>query len=410
MLPREARLLQLFRRARLPGRYWVRVALGCGLVGAAMLLGCGGSSGTAPSQQTPNPQPLQLALETVVTGLASPVDVQQPPDGTGRLFIVEQAGMIRIVQGGVLLSTPFLDIRSLVTSGGETGLLGLAFHPGYAQNRRFFLNYTRTVAGQLQSVIAEFQASATDPNAADLAETILLVIDQPFSNHNGGQLVFGPDGYLYMGFGDGGSGGDPPGNGQNLGTLLGKILRIDVNSTQPYAVPQDNPFVGQVGAAPEVWAYGFRNPWRFSFDRTSGRLFVGDVWQDSYEEVDLVTKGGNYGWNIMEGAHCYPPPTTGCNMTGLTLPIAEYSHSEGIAITGGYVYRGSGIPALGGTYVFGDYGSGRIWGLTENPPGTWTRTQLLGTNLSISSFGQDARGELYVVDFTGALYRIRQAM
>ena len=346
----------------------------------------------------------------MVTGLDSPVGFVQPPDDSGRLFIVEQAGMIRIVQGGVLVSTPFLDIRARVTSGGETVLLGLAFHPNFAQNRRFFLDYTRTENGQLQSVVAEYQVSPADPNTADSAEAILLVVDQPFANHNGGQLAFGPDGDLYIALGDGGSGGDPLGNGQNLGTLLGKLLRIDVDSATPYAVPADNPFVAQPGARGEIWAYGLRNPWRFSFDRSTGRLFCGDVGQGNYEEADLITRGGNYGWNIMEGMHCYPPSTASCDMSGLTFPIAEYSHAEGNSITGGYVYRGAAIPGLRGTYVFGDFGSGRIWGLTEKPPGTWTRTELLDTDLSISSFGQDASGEIYVVGYGGGVYRIRQAM
>jgi glucose/arabinose dehydrogenase len=345
----------------------------------------------------------------VVTGLTNPVDIQQPADGTQRLFVVEQAGTVRIIQGGMLLATPFLDIRSSVTSGGEMGLLGLAFHPNYSQNRRFFVSYTRTVNGQLQSVIAEYETSAADPNVASTAERVLLTVDQPFENHNGGQIQFGPDGYLYIGYGDGGAGGDPLGNGQNLNTLLGKILRIGVDTAQPYAVPPDNPFVGQAGIRPEIWAWGFRNPWRFSFDRASGRLFVGDVGQSDFEEIDLVERGGNYGWSIMEGAHCYPPPSTGCNTSGLALPIAEYSHSEGNSITGGYVYRGDGIQELRGKYVFGDFGSGRIWQLQETASGGWLRSLLLDTDLNISSFGQDQAGELYAVDYNGAVYRLRKA-
>jgi glucose/arabinose dehydrogenase len=306
------------------------------------------------------------------------------------------------------VATPFIDIRSRVAGGGERGLLGLAFHPSHASNRRFFLSYTRTSGGQLQSVIAEYQASAADPNTADTAERVVLTVDQPFDNHNGGQIQFGPDGYLYIGLGDGGSGGDPHGNGQNLGTLLGKLLRIDVDSTQPYAVPPDNPFVGQGGARAEIWALGFRNPWRFSFDPTTGRLFAGDVGQGSFEEVDIVVKGGNYGWNVMEGLHCFSPPT-GCNTSGLELPIAEYDHTEGISITGGYVYRGTLIPELAGRYVFGDFGSGRVWQLTEGTAGTWTRALLLDTSLNISSFGRDAAGEILVVDYNGGVYRLRRA-
>ena len=346
----------------------------------------------------------------MVSGLTAPVDLQVPPDSTDRLFVVEQEGMVRVVQSGTLVATPFIDIRSRVTSGGERGLLGLAFHPNYASNRRFFLSYTRTSGGQLQSVIAEYQTSPGDPNTADTTERIVLTVDQPFENHNGGQIQFGPDGFLYIGSGDGGWGGDPRGNGQNMDTLLGKILRIDVGPAQLYAVPPDNPFVGHAGIQPEIWASGVRNPWRFSFDRTTGRLFVGDVGQDSFEEVDLATKGGNYGWNIMEGLHCYPPPATGCNTSGLELPIAEYSHSEGNSITGGYVYRGALRPELRGTYMFGDFGSGRIWRLTESTSGTWTRSLLLDTQLNISSLGQDAAGEILVVDYGGGVSRLRKAL
>ena len=376
------------------------------LLAAMSALSCGGSNG-GPGPVPPPPVTIRYELQIVVSGLTNPLDLQVPPDGSDRLFIVEQEGIIRVVQSGVLVATPFLDIRSLVMSGGERGLLGLAFHPGYASNRRFFLNYTRTFGGQLQSVVAEYPTSTTDPNVADLTERILLSLDQPFDNHNGGRIQFGPDGYLYIGFGDGGSGGDPFGNGQDLGTLLGKILRIDVGPTQSYAVPPDNPFVGQAGARAEIWAYGLRNPWRFSFDSTTGRLFVADVGQGSFEEVDIVTKGGNCGWNIMEGTHCYQPPS-GCDTSGLEFPIAEYSHSEGSSVTGGYVYRGTLIPELRGLYVFGDFITGRIWTLAETSPGAWTRALLLDTNLNISSFGLDSAGELLVVDYNGAVYRLRK--
>ena len=376
------------------------------LLAAMSALSCGGSN-VGPGPGPPPPVVVRYELQSVVSGLTNPLDVQVPPDGSDRIFTVEQDGIIRVVQGGVLVAAPFLDIRSRVTSGGERGLLGLAFHPNYASNRRFFLNYTRTVGGQLQSVVAEYQSSTTNPNVADSTERILLTLDQPFDNHNGGQVVFGPDGYLYIGFGDGGSGGDPFGNGQNLDRLLGKILRIDVDSALPYAVPPDNPFVGQAGAREEIGAFGLRNPWRFSFDRINGRLFVADVGQDSFEEVDLVTKGGNYGWNIMEGTHCFQPPT-GCDTTGLELPIVDYSHSEGSSITGGYVYRGTLNPELRGLYVFGDFVTGRIWTLTETSPGMWTRALLLDTNLNISSFGLDAAGELLVADYNGAVYRLRK--
>jgi glucose/arabinose dehydrogenase len=371
------------------------------------LTACGNGSSTPPPP--PPPGPSNLSLTTVVTGLNSPVDLQLPNDNSGRLFVVEQAGTIRIIDNGALLPASFLDIQSKVTSGGEMGLLGLAFHPSYSQNGRFFVNYDRTVAGQIQTVITEYLASVGDPNLADpTSERILLTVDQPFENHKGGQLAFGPDGFLYISLGDGGSGGDPFGNGQSLQTLLGKMLRIDVDNLDPgleYAIPPDNPFVGNPSARGEIWAYGLRNPWRFSFERGATRLFCADVGQDAYEEVDLLQQGGNFGWNIMEGMHCFNP-SSGCNMSGLILPIAEYSHSEGEAVIGGYVYKGSAIPSLTGIYILGDYISGKIWGLTEGPPGTWTRNELLSTGRSISSFGQDAAGEVYVVDYSGSVLKL----
>ena len=364
-------------------------------------------SGTTPQPSVP-PSSLKLSLNTVVSGLTSPVDLQVPDDNSSRLFIVEQPGTIRIISNGALLAAPFLDITSQVDFGGEKGLLGLAFHPSYSQSRRFYVNYDRVVSGQMQTVISEFQASATNPNLADpTTERILFTVNQPFPNHKGGQLVFGPDGFLYIGLGDGGSGGDPLGNGQNLQTMLGKMLRIDVDHTSsglPYAIPPDNPFASG-GGLPEIWAYGLRNPWRFSFDRPTGRLFCADVGQDRYEEVDILQKGGNFGWNIMEGLHCFNPPS-GCNMSGLTLPIAEYDHTEGDAIIGGYVYHGTAIPQLVGTYLLSDFGSGTLWNLTENPPGTWTRTRLLSTGRNISSFGQDLSGELYVLDYSGSILKL----
>src|SRR5438067_809363 len=277
------------------------------------LSSCGGSGQPTVTPPPPGPpSPLVLAVNPVVSGLSAPVDLQNPNDGTGRLFVVEQQGMIRIVTNNSLLSTPFLDIHNQVDFGGEKGLLGLAFHPSYSQNRRFFVNYDRVVSGQMQTVISEFQTSASNPNQADpTSERILFTVNQPFPNHKGGQLAFGPKGFLYIGLGDGGSAGDPFGNGQNLQTLLGKMLRIDVDHTSPglpYAIPSDNPFLNGTDRG-EIWAYGFRNPWRFSFDPADGRLFVGDVGQDKYEEIDIAQKGGNFGWNIMEGLHCFKPAT-----------------------------------------------------------------------------------------------------
>jgi len=374
---------------------------------AAVLAGCGDANHPAPSAS--------ISLQPVATGLSSPLDLEQPPDNSGRLFVVEQGGFIRIIQSGALLAQPFLDLSSKIVpnfAGTEMGLLGVTFHPAFQQNRKFYVNYVRSNAGQFQSVISEFQASATNPNLADpVSERILLVVNQVsnFPNHKAGQLAFGPDGFLYFGLGDGGSGGDPFGHGQDTNILLGKMMRIDVNSTSPglpYAIPADNPFVNG-GGLPEIFAIGFRNPWRFSFDLPTGRLFVADVGQDKFEEIDIVQKGGNYGWNIMEGMHCFNPPT-GCNMTGLQLPIVEIPHPEGQAVIGGFVYHGTALAGLQGQYIFGDL-NGKIWSLQEGPPGTFTRTLLNDTALTISSFGQDQSGELYVVDIgNGRVLKVAQ--
>src|SRR5437016_12668131 len=315
-----------------------RTGLAVVLAEAGLLFGCGVSSSTnsSPGQQFTPPPPLRLSA--FETGLNLPVGFEVPDDGTNRIFIVEQAGTIRIIQAGSLLPAPFMDVTSKVESGGEKGLLGLAFHPNFGANPRFYVDYTRRLStGQLQSVIAEYQVSAADPNRADpTSERQILIVDQPFDNHNGGQLAFGPDGYLYIAFGDGGSGGDPQGNGQKRSTLLGKILRINVDSAageRHYAIPPDNPYYRDTTKNQEIFAYGMRNPWRFSFDGNT--LWCADVGQGSWEEIDTVAGGGNYGWNIMEGRHCYSP-SSGCDTTGLTLPIWEYGHDAGrCAIVGG---------------------------------------------------------------------------
>jgi glucose/arabinose dehydrogenase len=384
----------------------------CQLAIAFLILavtGCGSGGGTFTTTPPPPSGTSSITLTPFVSGLSSPVDFQTPDDGSGRIFIVQQPGTIRIISGGSLLTMPFLDITSKVNfDGGEQGFLGLAFHPNYNQNKRFYLNYDRLSGGQMQTVIAEYQLSV-DPNAADPAsERILLTVNQPFPNHKGGQMAFGPDGFLYIAFGDGGGEGDPQGNGQNRQTLLGKILRIGVDppftSGLQYAIPADNPFVGTSDRG-EIWAYGFRNPWRFSFERGASRLFVADVGQDRFEEVDLVQKGLNYGWNTMEGAHCFNP-SSGCTMTGLTLPIAEYDHSEGTTVIGGYLYHGIAISGLAGAYVFGDFGNGKVYQLTESS-GTWTRTLLLSSGPHMSAFGQDSTGELYVIDYVnGSVFKI----
>ncbi|MEE8315105.1 MAG: PQQ-dependent sugar dehydrogenase [Syntrophobacteria bacterium] len=353
-----------------------------------------------------------IKAEPVVTGLSSPVDITHAGDGSGRLFITLQGGRVVIFDGVQILSPPFLDINSLVSSGGERGLLGAAFHPNYEGNGFFYVSYTDTAG---DSVIARYSVSL-DPNRADpTSGVILLTIPQPFSNHNGGQLHFGPDGYLYIGIGDGGSGGDPQNNGQDLGTLLGKILRIDVDSGFPFTVPPDNPFVGVVGAREEIWSFGLRNPWRFSFDRLTGDMFIGDVGQNSWEEVDFQpansTGGENYGWRLMEGNSCFNPAIN-CNNGTLTLPILVYDHSVGCSVTGGYLYRGSKNPNLNGLYLYGDFCSGLIWGAQEDGLGGWNTTVLLDTNFSISTFGEDESGEIYFAHLSatdGTIYQVVQS-
>jgi glucose/arabinose dehydrogenase len=370
------------------------------LIFLASLVVCAGCGGGSNGPATPV-APQSIALQPVVTGLKNPLGLEPSPDGSNRLFVVEQGGTILVIQNGALLPAPFLDISGKVTTGGEMGLLGVTFHQQFTQNEKFYVNYVRTVAGQIQSVISEYTVSPENSNQADPAsERILLTVDQVgnFANHKAGQLAFGPDGFLYFGLGDGGSEGDPFGNGQNTQTLLSKIMRIDVNTTSPglqYGIPTDNPFVAG-GGLPEIYAVGFRNPWRFSFDNATGRLFVGDVGQDKFEEVDIVQKGGNYGWNTMEATHCFNP-STNCNMIGLMLPIAEIPHPEGEAVLGGFIYHGSAFATLQGQYIFGDL-NGNIWSLQEGPQNTFARSVLLNTGLSLSSFDQDQSGELYVVD------------
>lgn len=349
----------------------------------------------------------QISLTVVAGGFTQPVHVTHAGDGSGRIFVAEQAGRIRILDNGVVRPSPFLDISAKLVCCGEQGLLSVAFPPGFASKGYFYVNYTGIPvdpAVVAPTVIARYRVSAGDANVADPAsEEVILTIPQPFSNHNGGQLVFGPDGYLYVGMGDGGSGGDPLNNGQSPGTLLGKILRIDVESgTAPYVVPPDNPFVGVAGYRPEIWALGLRNPWRFSFDRETGDLYIGDVGQDTFEEIDFQPAGDpggrNYGWNIMEGDSCYPPGTVGCNRTGIALPVFVYDHSLGCSVTGGHVYRGSAFPSLQGVYLFGDYCSGRIWGMRKNG-GAWDNALLADTPLTITTFGEDESGNVYVVNY-----------
>jgi glucose/arabinose dehydrogenase len=349
-----------------------------------------------------------FTLTPIVTdGLHSPLFLTHAGDGSGQLFVVEQPGTIRVIVQGRLVEQPFLDLSDRVTTkGNEQGLLGLAFHPNHPQNGRFFVNYNRREDGA--TVLAEFSRQGRSLVAAK-QERMLMVVPQPYLNHNGGMIAFGPDGYLYIGRGDGGSRGDPENRAQNRRELLGKILRIDIDHEKPYAVPSDNPFVER-GGRPEVFAFGLRNPWRFSFDRDTGALWLADVGQYKWEEVDIVAKGGNYGWRVMEGAHCYDPEQ-GCRSEGLNLPIAEYGHDQGrCSITGGYVYRGRRVSVLVGTYLFGDYCSGELFGIAAqaNRRDMTEPRALMRTGLRISSFGEDDAGDLYVVDHRGGVYRVDQ--
>jgi glucose/arabinose dehydrogenase len=357
----------------------------------------------APVDGTFDSSLVNLSLTRIAGGFEAPLLVTNAGDGSGRLFVVEQPGRIWIVRSGTVAPRPFLDISQRVSSGGERGLLGLAFHPAFETNGRFYIDYTDRNGN---TVISELAATPDEPDvAAASSERVLLRIPQPYANHNGGALAFGPDGFLYIATGDGGSGGDPGNRAQSLATRLGKILRIDVDSRTGnlrYGIPRTNPFVGRYGVD-EIWSYGLRNPWRFSFDRATGDLWIGDVGQGRWEEIDRATRtsgggrGRNFGWRVLEGRACYRP-AVGCSTSGKTAPIAVYSHSVGCSVTGGYVYRGAAYPFLRGGYLFGDYCSGRIWSLVAAGPSVQTPRLLLSSGRSIVSFGEDEAGELYVVD------------
>ncbi|HSH79317.1 MAG TPA: PQQ-dependent sugar dehydrogenase [Herpetosiphonaceae bacterium] len=365
------------------------------------------TTGPAPRSGPFDPATFTLALTEVTAGLDEPVHVTHAGDGSGRLFVVERGGTIRVVSDAALVPEPFLDITDRVGSrSSEQGLLSVAFHPRYGETGRLFVDYTDK---QGDTVISEFRVSDDAGRADPASEKVLLRIDQPAPNHNGGQLAFGPDGYLYIGMGDGGGAGDQFRNGQNRESLLGKILRIDVDNGDPYAIPPDNPYADEAGTRPEIWALGMRNPWRFSFDRETGDLYIGDVGQNSWEELSFQpasSRGGeNYGWPITEGTHCFQP-REGCDTAGLTLPVHDYAQELGCTIVAGYRYRGTAVPDLAGAFIYADYCSGRMWALTQGSDGSWTNHDLVEAERGISSFGEDENGELYLVNIGGALYRL----
>ena len=370
---------------------------------------------TALPTDTPTPRrPASwpgIVLAEMLSGLNSPVDLADARDGSRRLYVVEQVGLVQVFTDGVKGRSPFLDIRDRVNCCGEKGLLGIAFPPDFASSPMVYVNYTTTLPGSLHTRVSRFRLRGDAHQADPDSEEIILEFNQPWPNHNGGQIAFGPKGNLWVGTGDGGSGGDPQDNGQKGNTLLGKLLRIDVTSPTEgrYTIPADNPFVGDDEFLDEIWAYGLRNPWRFSFDRETGDLYIADVGQNAWEEVSFQPAnspgGENYGWRITEGLHCFNP-SVGCSTTGLTLPVAEYGRESGRSITGGYIYRGADQPSLRGIYFFADYVSGRIWGL-RRVNGQWEAKLLLESPYNVSSFGEDEAGNLYVVDHKGKILRIR---
>jgi glucose/arabinose dehydrogenase len=350
----------------------------------------------------------RIELKPVASGFIQPTYLTNAKDGSGGMFVVEKEGLVKIIKKGRVLSTPFLDIVSKVRSKeSERGLFSVAFHPNYKQNGRFFVNYTNLNG---DTVISEYKVGNNPDKAEMESERIILTIKQPASNHNGGQLQFGPDGYLYIGMGDGGGLGDPRGNAQNKKVLLGKMLRVDIDGGEPYLIPKSNPYADSKDEREEIWATGLRNPWRFSFDSVTGDMYIADVGEYDWEEIHLQpanSKGGeNYGWNLMEGFHNFRLPK-GFDKSLLTMPVLEYGHDQGCSVTGGYIYRGKRYPTISGTYFFSDFCSGKIWGLRRNNKQEWEWTEFLDTPLMISSFGQDEDGEIYVLDFkTGDIYRL----
>lgn len=375
----------------------------------ALLAGATGcASDVTPGGPEPDPGPTgPLRLVEVVTGLSAPVALTTPP-GDPRLFIVEQSGRIRVVEDGTLLTAPFLDIRDRVRDGGEQGLLGLAFHPDYARNGRLYVNYTDNGGA---TRVARYTARADDPDRADPAtERILLTVAQPFANHNGGHVAFGPDGMLWIGMGDGGSAGDPGNEGQDRTSLLGALLRLDVDGGDPYRIPADNPYANGGGRG-EIWATGLRNPWRWSFDGPSGLLYIADVGQNRWEEVNVAPAdepGVNYGWRTMEGPDCFNP-SSGCNRNGLHLPVLSYGHGEGCSVTGGVVYRGQDVPGLVGHYLYGDYCGGWIRSFRLQGDTAADRQERFAGLGNVVAFGEDRDGEVHVLTGDGRVLRIARA-
>mgnify|MGYP001820650689 FL=1 len=389
------------------------------------LAACGGGGGGQASQPPPTgtppptPAPPAVTVEAAFPALSfeSPVALLQAPGDDSRWFVVEQAGTVRVFDNDPAADTTavFADITPLVSFSGEAGLLGLAFAPDFATSGEVFLSYTGRPGGALTSVVARYRSLDGGRTLDGSTAEVLLEVIQDFGNHNGGQIAFGPDGLLYLGLGDGGSGNDPNNRAQDTTNLLGAMLRIDVDSGSPYGIPPDNPFAGNApctqgfGGAPcpEIFAWGLRNPWRWSFDRETGRLWAGDVGQSDREEIDVVRRGRNYGWRIREGARCHDNVQPDCDPTGLTDPFWDYGRSQGRSVTGGYVYRGDEVAALVGAYVFGDFVSGRIWAIPTD--GSGPAAELTASGLLIAAFGEDAAGEIYVVDYRGGLYRLVEA-
>ena len=356
------------------------------------------------------PQPLEQVFTE--TGIENPTLLTHAGDGSGRVFVMSQLGKVVVFhpEGTAAMNpTVFLDLSDRVVARSEQGMIGLAFDPGFSENGHLYVHYS--VDLPRRGVISRFTVNAGNPSRVDLTtELVLFEIPQPFINHNGGMLAFGPDGFLYIGLGDGGSGGDPFDNAQDPTTLLGSVLRVDVRNSsaeRPYEIPPDNPFASGERGRPEIWAYGLRNPWRFSFDRATGDLWLADVGQNAWEEVNVVTRGGNYGWNVMEAGRCYPITDLSCDQEGLTGPVVDYIHASGCSVIGGYVYRGDRLPELGGTYLYGDFCSGKLLGVRYDGTSVTDHVLLAETRLGLSSFGEDESGEVYLLDYRdGGIFRL----